>query len=103
MSSDALNRKFVHVPGVALFASLGLHILVPILLVLVGAISSWSIFTHRMASPDPYQNFIQVDVVDLPDQVGHEKVDLSAPLNDRNQHATTPDPALPESKVMTMP
>jgi TolA protein len=95
MSSDVMDQKFFTIPATALIASLLIHLAVPGLLVgfhILDSMGLFPFFRKKMDLHQTYQNFIQVDVVALPDELPNEKghVDLSVPIVDKPR--ATPEP-----------
>lgn len=85
MASEALNQRFIHIPFSALLWSLALHVLVPFIVVGIVAIENWEWKWRKKDIRQMYQDFVQVDVVALPDVMVSEKqiMDMSKPIVDR--------------------
>lgn len=99
MSSDTLNQKFVYLPKAALFASAILHGGLFFLFVTAKVLDHFGLNLFRKPPIDThsmYQDFIQVDVVALPDQMIGENVDTSQPVVETP--AAEPEP-VPEAKA----
>jgi colicin import membrane protein len=68
MSTDALKNQFIEIPRAALVASVILHLMIPVSFVTVKGLEMLGIQifppTHVK---DVYQEFVQVDIVGLPD------------------------------------
>lgn len=100
MSSEALNQKFLYIPKSALVASGILHGCALLFFVTVQVLGHFGI--HLFAKPlmstkEIYQDFIQVDVVALPDQMFGEQFDVSQPVVENP--ATSPEP-VPDAKAL---
>lgn len=84
MTSDTLNQRFVYVPRSALVASLILHLAFPVFLGLTALLDfvGLRILPERKKNPpmEIYQNFIQVDMVALPDQTMEQMKNMDATL-----------------------
>ena len=99
MSSEALNQRFLFIPKSALLASAILHGLVLFSFITVKILDHFGI--HLFSKPllntkELYQDFIQVDVVALPDQMFGEKVDTALPVVDKPAQAEEPKPVTKE-------
>lgn len=95
MSSEALNQKFLYIPKSALVASGILHGCALLFFVTVQILDHFGI--HLFAKPlisttAIYQDFIQVDVVALPDQMFGEQFDMSQPVVENPAKAIEPVP-----------
>jgi TonB family protein len=85
MSTDVLNQRFLFVPRPALVASLVLHVAIPFAYLVYSGLKSLGIELFpkdRKPVITDYQNYIQVDVVALPDQLVSQQfsVDTSKPI-----------------------
>jgi len=83
MASDVMEQEFFSIPNSAILLSLVLHISLPILLVSFHLLDKWGLFPnfHKAESTKQvYQNFIQVDVVALPDALPTDKQSLDMTL-----------------------
>src|SRR4051812_46825311 len=88
MSTDVLNQRFLFVPRPALVASLVLHLGVPFAFLLYSGLKSLGIEIfpkEKKPQITDYQNYIQVDMVALPDQLVSQQfsVDTSKPIVDK--------------------
>jgi len=113
MSTEALNQRFLHIPKSALIASAILHGLVVLSLITVKILDHLGI--HLFSKPlinttEMYQDFIQVDMVALPDQMFGEKVDTTIPVvanpaaaETPAEETKTPDPAIAAPDDMVEP
>lgn len=95
MSTEALNQRFLYIPKSALVASAILHGLAFFSIVTVKALDYFGI--HLFSKPpintrEMYQDFIQVDMVALPDQMIGEKMDTSLPVVEKAATAEEPKP-----------
>lgn len=82
MSSEALQNNFVQIPRAALIASLILHLMIPTSWLTVKALEALGISVFPKTSiKDVYQEYVQVDLVGLPDISIRdlEKLDPSLP------------------------
>lgn len=112
MTSEELNQRFIYTPRFFIYLSLTLHVFV--------LLSFWSSTTlnlfnltlfgkKRELVKDVYQDFIQVDVVALPEQLLSEKlgfVDTTLPIVDKAGAETKPPESVvpkPEEKIMPDP
>ncbi len=86
MTSEELNWRFLHTPKIFLYLSLAFHLCIPLFfgtMVLMEKFG-WGILGPRQTRKEVYQEFIQVDVVGLPDQLlGADDVDTSLPMKDK--------------------
>lgn len=109
MSSSSTTQRFVSVPFSSIIVSLLGHFGVLALLVSLHLVDGISIFRKREIK-EPYQSFIQVDVVALPDQMPKDmaNVDMSQPIVDKpaviiEKSVSAPTPAdvmkMPDKKV----
>lgn len=85
MASDAIDQGFFKIPTRALVISLGLHLTVPLLFFTLNVLDEHGLLPFgkkNTMTKEMYQNFIQVDVVALPDAlIGDKKdVDTSLPI-----------------------
>ncbi len=84
--SEALNQKFVYIPRSALIASLCLHIAFPVAWLIDKGLEKLGLHlipqSKKISTKDLYQNYIQVDVVALPDQLMNDRtsVDTTQPI-----------------------
>jgi TonB family protein len=82
MSSDVLQNNFIQIPRAALIASLILHLMIPTGWLTVKALEALGIQVFPKTSiKDVYQEYVQVDLVGLPDISIRdlEKLDPSLP------------------------
>ncbi len=86
MASNVMDQDFFAIPSRALVFSLVLHISIPFVFITLHSLDKWGLFPflhHSEPSKQVYQNFIQVDVVALPDALPNEEkkaVDMSLPI-----------------------
>src|SRR5262245_34816099 len=85
MTSEELNWRFVHAPKIYFYLSLALHLSIPLFFVSLAVLDKfgWSLLGPKRERREVYQEFIQVDVVGLPDQLLGQDVDTSLPLSDK--------------------
>lgn len=88
MTSDELNWRFLHAPKTFLYISLGIHLCIPLFFGTLKMMDSlgWSLLGPRRPQREMYQEFIQVDMIGLPDQtIGQQQdnVDTSLPIADQ--------------------
>lgn len=109
MSATAEN-SFLRLPTSALISSLLFHAFVPIFFFTMSYLNEMGLipfFGQKKIDRTQYQNFIQVDVVALPDELINEKkrVDMSLPVVDKTKteleevKATTPEETLTEAEA----
>ncbi len=68
MSADALKNQFIEIPRAALVASVILHLMIPVSFVTVKGLEMLGIQVFPPTHvKDVYQEFVQVDIVGLPD------------------------------------
>jgi TonB family protein len=101
MNSSSTSQSFINIPASSVLISLGVHISILILLLSVHALDGigFSLFKKKEIK-EPYQSFIQVDVVALPDQLPKDmpNVDMSQPIVDKpavlvEKPAASPSPS----------
>ena len=96
MATQQAYRNFIHVPISSFLLSVGLHFTLFSLLLGMHVFEGLglSIFKNRTEIKEPYQSFIQVDVVALPDQLVNEKpiVDMSQPIVEKPVPVAPPQP-----------
>ncbi len=83
MSDEAIDQKFVHVPRYFLIVSASIHFAIPMLFMAVAGLEKLGIHlfpTKKLNTIEMYQNFIQVDVVGLPDELMNQKNEMDATL-----------------------
>ena len=107
MASDVMEQGFLKIPSSALVASLVLHIAVPILFVTFTFLDEkgWLPFPKKKPlTSEMFQNFIQVDVVALPDELLNDKKnsDMSLPIVEKPV-AVKEDVTVPTKDDMAMP
>lgn len=95
MLSDTMDQKFLNIPTKALVASIIIHLSVPLLFFGFQALEKIGILSlprKKMDLHEAYQNFIQVDVVALPDELPQQKnqIDALAPVVEKPAAATEP-------------
>lgn len=98
MSSEALNQRFLYIPKSALVASAVLHVVVLLCFVTVQVLDHFGITLFAkpsVAVKQVYQDFIQVDVVALPDQMFGEQFDVTQPVVEK---PATSDEPLPDNE-----
>lgn len=100
MAAGFLDNGFLKLPPASLIFSLVLHAFLPLLFVTASYLADQGLIpflSPKKLDKNLYQNFIQVDVVALPDELINEKkrVDMSLPVVD------TPAKALEEVKATT--
>jgi TonB family protein len=86
MNSASTSQNFIHVPISSLLISLGVHAGVLLVLLSLHWMDGLGIsFFKKKEVTQPYQSFIQVDVVALPDQLPRDAVsqDMSQPVVDK--------------------
>jgi TonB family protein len=111
MASDALNQRFLYVPRSALYASLAVHFGVLIAFITVQVLDHFNIhlFARKPPVKEMYQEYIQVDVVGLPQNLVKDidKTDASLPVVDKPMKTTEendqPKPAPPPPATMETP
>ncbi len=88
MTSDELNWRFIHTPKAFLYLSIALHLTIPLFFGTVAVLDKlgWSLLGPRKPQKEIYQEFIQVDMVGLPDQLisDQDNVDTNLPMTDKN-------------------
>lgn len=103
MSSEALNFRFMYIPWTAFWVSLVIHLSLPFGMGVVKILDHFGIhsFPPRVII-DPYQEFVQVDVVGLPDvQIKDlEKLDATMPVVPKPE--TSVDTAKPGADTASM-
>lgn len=84
MTSDELNWRFLYTPRFFLYLSLGLHLTLPFFFWTMKTLDrlGWSLLGPRVSRKEIYQEFIQVDVVGLPDQLISQQNDIDTSLPD---------------------
>ncbi|MBM4303941.1 MAG: cell envelope integrity protein TolA [Deltaproteobacteria bacterium] len=92
MSSTSTSHNFVTVPVSSILISVGAHFALLVFLLSLNALQGLSVF-HKKDLKEPYQSFIQVDVVALPDQLPNQmtNIDMSQSVVEK--------PASPEMKT----
>ena len=106
MATEAHQPKFVYIPKPALIASLILHGALLVLLVATRTMDSLglSLFLKPTPHQKVVQDFIQVDMVALPDQMIHQKIDVEAPkIDSKMKPAHAPAPAVPKATELVIP
>jgi TolA protein len=87
MTSDELNWRFVHAPKPFYYVSLAIHLCIPLFFGTMTVLDKlgWSLLGPRPIQRETYQEFIQVDVVALPDQLlgQQDNLDTSLPISDK--------------------
>jgi colicin import membrane protein len=87
MTSDELNWRFLHAPKAFLYLSVAFHLCIPLFFGTVMVLDKlgWSLLGPRRQTKEVYQEFIQVDVVGLPDQLlgQMDNVDTSLPQSEK--------------------
>ena len=98
MSSEALNQKFIYIPTSALIISCVFHFCLLLAFVTVKVLDHFGIHLFKPHPLEVYQNYIQVDVVGLPDQLINEKksIDPTLPIVDKPK--TVVEPAIKETE-----
>lgn len=93
--SEATEQQFIYVPRKILIWSAVIHACVPLLLVLNVGLEKLgiSIFGKRNNPIEVYQNFIQVDVVGLPDELMNQRTEVDSTLPLVENPSTAPEPA----------
>ena len=85
-SSETLNQRFLYIPRPALYASLIAHFAVLFGVVVNSVLEHYNIHIFGKKKPihEMYQDYIQVDVVGLPQQLVKDmpKMDVTAPIVD---------------------
>ena len=98
----ALQNRFLEIPKPAIVASVLVHLSLPLFLLFAQVMDSLGIplFPKRDATKQVYQQFIQVDVVDLPDSLFKDKgaVDTTLPIVEQPKTVAEPAKALQEDK-----
>lgn len=108
--SAVLDNGFFKLPPASLIISLILHAFLPLLFVTLSYMADQGLIpfmSPRKLDKSMYQNFIQVDVVALPDELINEKkrVDMSLPVVEtpatapEEVKATTPEETLTDPEV----
>ncbi len=102
MSSDAAQNPYLYIPRKALTASVILHLMIPLSWLTVKGLELLGIklfpATHIQ---DVYQDFVQVDIVGLPDITVKDLEALDTSLPEVEKPAARPEP-VPEEKDDTM-
>jgi colicin import membrane protein len=93
MSSEALNQRFVYIPKTALIGSLIFHLTLLLAFVTVKVLDHFGIHLFKPHPLEIYQNYIQVDVVGLPDQLINEKKSVDPTLPTVDKPKAVPEPA----------
>lgn len=93
MSSEALNQRFVYIPKTALIGSLIFHFSLLLAFVTVKVLDHFGIHLFKPHPLEIYQNYIQVDVVGLPDQLINEKKTVDPTLQVVDKPKAVPEPA----------
>ncbi len=87
MTSEELNWRFLHTPKIFLYLSVAFHLSIPLFFGTLAVMDKlgWSLLGPRHPQKEAYQEFIQVDVVGLPDQLlgQQDEVDTSLPISDK--------------------
>lgn len=96
MSGSSTTQNFVNVPISSIAISVGAHLLALLALISLHTFDGFSFFGKKDLK-EPYQSFIQVDVVALPDQLPKEmaNVDMTQPIVE--------NPAVPTAKSVPTP
>lgn len=97
MGSEALNQKFLYIPKIAWIASAILHGSVVFLFLAAQILDHFGIHLFNKPMIDTremYQDYIQVDVVALPDQMFGEKTDTTLEVVEKP--AAIVEPPAPE-------
>ena len=104
--SEAAEQQFIYVPRKILVGSLIAHACVPVLLLVNVGLEKLgiSIFGKRAPSIEVYQNFIQVDVVGLPDELMNQRTDVDStlPLVEKPATAEEPGKAAEDPEAMQL-
>ncbi len=84
MSSSSTTQSFVNIPLSSVLISVGAHLAVLMGLLSLHVMDDFSFFKKKEMK-EPYQSFIQVDVVALPDELlkNIPNVDMSQPIVDK--------------------
>lgn len=101
--TEALKQGFLYVPIPALFTSIAIHVGIASLIISIHVSGIWK-GVDRNAKKSLYQDFIQVDVVALPDTLPNQKlsVDVAQPVVERPKPSLIP-PIPPKSDVLELP
>jgi TonB family protein len=105
MSADVMDDNFINVPRPALIASALIHLAIPALIITVHILDQmgWLPFLKKhIQTKQVYQNFIQVDMVALPDELPNERnhIDVSLPIVDKARTAPDEPTATPQKNEM---
>jgi outer membrane biosynthesis protein TonB len=99
MTSDELNWRFIHTPKIFLYLSLALHLCIPLFFGTVTLLDKlgWSLLGPKTPQKEIYQEFIQVDMVGLPDQLlgDQNDVDTSLPIDEKTVPPTKAEEPAP--------
>ena len=94
MSSQAATYKFVYIPRSAIIASVILHLMFPVSLITIKVLDYFhiQIFPHRKTH-EIYQEYVQVDMVALPDIPikDLDKIDVTSNVEEKIAEAPTVD------------
>lgn len=98
MGTTSTSQHFVNVPLSSIIISVGAHLFVLIILLSLHTLDGLSIFGKKEIV-QPYQSFIQVDVVALPDQLPKDmaNMDMSQPIVEK------PATPIPKSEAIKPP
>jgi TolA protein len=103
MSSDALQNDFLQIPRAALIASVVLHLLIPTGWLTVKALEALGIQIFPKTSiKDVYQEYVQVDLVGLPDISIRDLEKLDPSLPEVEAPAEAPKPVEVEDDLMAI-
>lgn len=105
MSTEVMDDNFINVPRPALLASALIHLAIPALIITVHILDQmgWLPFMKKhLQTKEVYQNFIQVDMVALPDELANERghIDVSLPIVDKARTAPDEPTATPKKDEM---
>ncbi|MBI3294871.1 MAG: cell envelope integrity protein TolA [Deltaproteobacteria bacterium] len=107
--TDTLSQRFLYVPLPALFFSIALHVSIAVVLIIFH-VSGFFAYKMPDAKKSLYQDFIQVDVVALPDELPNQRpaldmsqpvVDTPAPMKDIRVPVEPQEMLLPREKTMS--
>ena len=107
MDSSSTSQNFINVPLSSILISIGVHFTIVVVLISFHFLDGLGLsFLKKKEMKEPYQSFIQVDVVDLPDQLAKNmtQVDMSENIVDKPVPQVKPSVSpLPSIDVMKLP
>lgn len=98
------GRNFFEIPLNALIASVLIHLFLPLAFVLLGMVEGWDLpfLQRRNTQAKLYQNYIQVDVIDLPNlkQAEQQFIDAAKPIVENPSVKKEIEVAVPDPEIM---